>query len=324
MIRISLRGLAGLSALLAISAIARAQNFAPPDSALAHRADSITVGDYCAIAREILATRPVVRALGADSSDARSNAAVICNPLLSDFSLLSLTGRSPAPIGAIARLRTNAYTDVQVGMLDAMSEFRAEVRTDPIRGVLRDSFPELNTRLIRISETAHSLVVVQSRDGAINRLSNYERKLGPTSPRLNFAEVLLNYGAERWIPGFKPTPDGGPSPVELVASYVPGYVTFASGDKTPIPVSAGEFGVRWYLFGKHFGKPGAEGVLFPSYFAAGALVASDDNGALVWPWKGRQHAGGYVSWGAIKVGYIHRPSGSWLVSKQFQAVPFLF
>src|SRR5262249_30719034 len=278
-------------------------------------------GDYCAVAREILATRPVVRALGADSSDARSNAAVICNPMLSDFSLLALTGRSPAPLGAVARLRTNAYTDVQRGMLDAMSEFRAEVRQPPPRGVLRDSFPELSPRLIRVSETAHSLVVVQSRDGAINRLSNYERKLGPTSPRLNFAEVLLNYGAERWIPGFKPTPDRGPSPMELVASYVPGYVTFASGDKTPIPVSAGEFGLRWYLFGSHFGKSGVDGVLFPSYFAAGALVASDDNGALVWPWKGRRPAGGFLLWGAGEDGYIHRPPRSSPLSSHLYHLP---
>src|SRR5262249_6196867 len=182
--------------------------------------------------------------------------------------------------------------------------------------------PEVSARLIRIAETAQGLVVERARDGAIDRLSNYERKLGPTSAKLNAAEVLLNYSAQRWIPGFKPTPLGGPSPLEIVASYAPGYITFHSGDKTPVPVSAGELGARWYLFGKHFGRSGAAGVLFPSYFAAGALVASDDNGALVWPWKDQQHVGGYVSWGAIKVGYIHRPSGSWLVSKQFQAVPF--
>jgi hypothetical protein len=324
MIRLRLAAVVCAATLLTAPTFARGQNAGFPDTLLARRADSITVGDYCAATREALAARALVRALGADSSDARSNAAIICNPLLTDFTLLALTGRSAAPLAAVARLRTNVYTAAQEGMLDAMSEFRAEVRQDPARGVLRDSFPDLSARLIRISETAHSLLVVQARDGAIERLSNYERKLGPTSARLNVAEVVLNYSAQRWIPGFKPTPLGGPSPLEVVASYAPGYITFESGDKTPIPVSAGEFGFRWYLFGKNFGKSGAEGVLLPSYFAAGALVASDDNGALVWPWRGRQHVGGYVSWGAIKVGYIHRPAGSWLVSKQFHAIPFVF
>ena len=324
MTRLRSAAIAYATTLLAAPTFAKGQDAGFPDTLLMRRADSITVGDYCTAAREALAARPIVRALGADSSDARSNAAIICNPLLTDFSLLALTGRSPAPLAGVARLRTNVYSAAQEGILDAMSEFRAEVRQDPARGVMRDSFPDLSARLIRISETAHSLLVVQARDGAIERLSNYERKLGPTSARLNFAEVLLNYSTQRWIPGFKPTPLGGPSPLEVVASYVPGYITVESGDKTPIPVSAGEFGFRWYLFGKNFGKSGVEGMLLPSYFAGGVLVASDDNGALVWPWRGRQHVGGYVSWGAIKVGYIHRPTSSWLVSKQFQAIPFVF
>jgi len=321
MIRLRCQALA-CALSLAAPVVVRAQNL--PDSALTHRADSITVGDYCLVARQVLAARPIVRALGADSSDARSNAAIICNPLLSEFSLLALTGRAPASIGAVARLRTNVYTDVQQGMLDAMSEFRAEVRQDPARTVLRDSFPELSARLIRISETAHSLVVVQARDGALDRLANYERKLGPTSARLNFAEVLLNYSAQRWAPGFRPSPLGGPSPLEVVASYAPGYITFTNNNATPLPVSAAEFGIRWYLFGSSFGKPGLEGILLPSYWSAGILTASDGNGAFVWPWKGRDRSGAYVSWGSIKVGYIHRASGSWLVSKQFQAIPFLF
>jgi hypothetical protein len=324
MTRVHLKTLVCALALVVTPATGRAQNVGLPDSALTRRADSISVGDYCRVARDILGKRAVVRALGADSSDARSNAAIICNPLLSDFSLLALAGRSPAPMGAVARLRTNAYTDVQQGILDAMSEFRAEVRQDPTRSALRDSFPELSARVIRISETAHSLVVVQARDGALDRLANYERKLGPTSPKLNFAEVLLNYSAQRWIPGFRPSPLGGPSPLEIVASYAPGYITFPNNNATPIPVSAAEFGIRWYLFGSAFGKPGLEGLLLPSYWSAGVLTASDGNGAFVWPWKGRDRSGAYLSWGSIKVGYIHRASGSWLVSKQFQAIPFLF
>lgn len=294
-----------------------------PDSALRHRADSITVGDYCRIAQQALSIPAVIQALGADSSSARSNAALICNPLLSSFSLLALTGRTPAPIQAVARLDPNVYSEAQLGILDAMSEFRAEVRSPEMRGVVSGAVgAETNTELVRISETAHSLVVTMARDRALERLANYERKLGPSSARLNLPEVLLNYAAQRWVPGFRPTPLEGPSPWEVVASYSPAYVTFVNG--TPVPVSTAEFGLRRYLFGERFGKSGFAGFVFPSYWAVGALTASDENGALVWPWKGRDRSGAYVSWGSIKVGYVNRDRGSWLVSKQFQAVPFVF
>lgn len=312
--------------LIAAPAAARAQAVEQrPDSALRDRAASINVGDYCSVAQQVLSARTVIHALGADSSDARTNAAIICNPLLANFSLLALTGTAPAPLRAVARVRTDVYPEAQIGVLDAMTQFRSEVRGPGVRDVARDAIgAERNADLVRISETAHSLVVVMARDRAITRLSHYERKLGPKSARLNVPEVLINYSAQRWIPGFKATPLDGPSPWELVASYVPGYITFTGRKATPIPVSAAEVGFRRYLFGENFGKAGLAGIVLPTYWAAGMLTASDQNGALVWPWKGRYQSGGYVSWGAIKVGYIKRDRGAWLLSKQFQAVPFLF
>jgi hypothetical protein len=320
-----MRWLVSVASLAASPAIVSAQPAPQPDSALRRRAASITVGDYCSVARQIVSDTMVIRALGADSSDARSSAALICNPLLSSFSLLALRGLAPAPIEAVARLQTNVYSAAQQGILDAMSEFRADVRTPGMTAVLRTALGrERDSAFVVIAETAHGLVVAEARDQALDRLANYERKLGPTSARLNFPEVLLNYAAQRWVPGFKATPLGGPSPLEVVASYVPGYVTFVDGSGTPIPVSAAEFGLRYYLFGKHFGKPGIAGVFLPSYLAAGMLTASNDNGALVWPWKGQDRSGGYFSWGSIKVGYIKRSGGSWLLSKQFQIVPFVF
>jgi hypothetical protein len=48
------------------------------------------------------------------------------------------------------------------------------------------------------------------------------------------------------------------------------------------------------------------------------------NGALIWPWRGRERSGAFVSWGAIKIGYIDRDRGTWLFSRQFQALPFVF
>ena len=297
---------------------------AAPDASLMRRADSLTVGDYCRLAQRIVADSTVLRALADDSSSARTSAAVICNPLLSSFSLLALTGRSPAPLRAVARLDNNVDRRTQREIFEAMEEFRADTRQPEIRPLVTTALGDANGAFVRVAETAHSLAVVTARDNAVRRLANYERKLGPSSARLNFPEVLLNYAAQRWLPGFKPTPLGGPSPWEVIASYTPGYVTFDDDEDGILPVSASEFGFRFYLFGDAFGKPGWAGVLLPTYFSFGVLTASDRNGALVWPWRGRERSGGFVSWGAIKVGYIDRDRGTWLFSRQFQAVPFVF
>jgi len=314
-----------LAAVLCVSpSLLRAQAVEPtPDEALMRRADSITVGDYCQAARQVLASSAVIQALASDSTNARSNAAIICDPLLSSFSLLALTGRSRAPMAAIARINTEGYSVARRGIFEAMSEFRAMVRADPVRTVVRTSTtPEVSGALVRASETAQSLLTAAARDRALLRLGNYERKLGPTSAKLNGPEVLLNYAAQRWIPGFKATPLGGPSPWELVASYTPGYVTWTN-DRVQ-PVSASEFGLRRYLFGEKFGKSGLSGLLRPSYWAVGVLTASDRNGALVGPWEGTSHSGGYLGWGTVKLGYIADRQGQWMIGKQFQAVRFLF
>jgi hypothetical protein len=293
------------------------------DSAERARAQSITVGHYCQSARRVLASRQLMSQLAADSTAVRVHVATICDPLLASFSLLALIGEGPAPLAAVARLHTQGSPESRSRIFDAMSEFRALVQTDEMIPVVERSLDAQNTqRLVRVTSTVQTLLTVAAQDRALKRLSRYERKLGPTSARLNGIEVLLNYAAQRWIPTFRATPQDGPSAYELVASYTPGYVA-RSGDRAT-PVSAAEFGVRRYLFGERFGQSGPRGVLLPTYWSAGVLTASDRNGALVWPWEGRSRTGGYVSWGSIKVAYVPERSGRWLVSKQFQAIPFVF
>jgi hypothetical protein len=295
-----------------------------PDASLMRRADSVTVGEYCRLAQHIVADTLVLAALGSDSTGARTSAVVICNPLLSSFSLLALTGRTHAPLRAVARVNNNVDRAAQRELFAAMEEFRANTRQPGVREVVSTALGAENSAFVNAAETAHALEVITARDNALRRLANYERKLGPASAKLNAPEVLLNYAAQRWIPGFRPTPLGGPSPWEVIASYTPGYITFADGESGVLPVSASEFGLRFYLFGETFGRSGMAGLLLPSYFSFGVLTASDENGALVWPWRGRERSGGFVSWGSIKVGYIDRARGTWLFSRQFQAVPFVF
>lgn len=312
--------------LCAAPAAVHAQPAGPgdPNAALLARADSITVGDYCRVAERVLASPGVTGILGSDSTGARLSAVTICDPFLSSFSLLALAGRAPAPLAAVARVRTGGSSTARQTIFDAMSEFMATVRGEDVREAIRDTIGvELNAELVRVSTTAQSLLLAAARDRALDRIARYERKLGPTSPKLNGPEVFLNYAAQRWLPGFRPTRLGGPSPLELVASYTPGYVPLRSGHLQA--ASASEFGLRYYLFGERFGGPGWRGVLLPSYWSVGALVVSDRNGALVWPWDGRERTGVYLSWGAMKLGYVSgRQNGQWLASKQFQAVPFLF
>ena len=293
------------------------------DSSLLARADSITVGDYCRAARAVLAVRPVIALLATDSTVARLSAATICDPLLSSFSLRALFGKTHAPLAAVARLHPQGSAEGRTRIFEAMSEFRAMVLADQIRDSVKLAIgTDVSRDLTRASATAQGLLTSAARDRAVDRLARYERKLGPTSARLNGIEVLLNYAAQRWIAGFRADPLEGPSAWEVVSSYAPGYVTHAAGRVQA--VSAAEFGLRHYLFGEQFAQDGMRGLLYPSYWSAGVLATSDRNGALVWPWEGRSRAGGYVSWGSLKVGVVPGRKSAWLVSKQFQAVPFVF
>lgn len=295
---------------------------AQADSALMARADSFTVGDYCRATRAVMASKSIMTALASDSVIVRVSGATICDPLLSSFSLRALFG-GHAPLAAVARLHTQGTAEARTRIFDAMSEFRATVQSpemiEPVERGLDSSSSRL---LVRVTSTVQSLLTSAARDRALDRIARYERKLGPTSARLNGPEVLLNYAAQRWLPRFRADPLKGPSPWEIVASYTPGYVT-RSADRVQA-VSASEFGLRRYLFGDRFGQSGAHGLLYPSYWSAGVVTASDRNGALVWPWEGRNRTGGFVSWGSIKVAYIPDRAGSFLVTKQFQAIPFVF
>jgi hypothetical protein len=293
------------------------------DSMLLSRAESLSVGDYCRVTRAVMRSTPIMSALATDSVLVRVSAATICDPLLSGFSLRALFGESHAPLSAVARLHTQGTAEVRSRIFDAMSEFRATVQSDELRAVVAQSLDSTTNRLlIRVSNTVQSLLTSAARDKALTRLARYERKLGPTSARLNGVEVLLNYAAQRWLPAFRADPLQGPSAYEVVAAYTPGYVT-RSGDR-PTAVSAAEFGLRRYLFSESFGQEGLRGLLYPTYWAGGVIAASDRNGALVGPWEGTTRLGGYVSWGSIKVAYIPNRAGRWLVSKQFQAIPFVF
>jgi hypothetical protein len=293
------------------------------DERLLARADSITVGDYCRSAERVVGAPAVRAALGTSLGAAELSERTICEPQLASISLRTLHGDRFATFGEIARLRPQAGKATGERVFDAMSEFRRLVRNDSLRPIVREALDDsANRAFFTASETAELLFVRDARDAALARLARYERKLGPGSARLNAIEVLLNYGAQRFVPGFAATPIKGPSPLEVVSAYVPSYATIASGRAEA--ASAAEFGIRHYLFGDEFGGSGWRGIVRPAYWSAGALVVSDRSGALVWPWNARQHTGAFVSWGVMKVGYIPGRNGTLLVSRQLQFIPLVF
>ncbi len=294
------------------------------DALLLARADSITVGDYCTALRSVMSKDAVLRAIADERSLVEVHVERICDPRVRAMSLRSLSASGPASFVAVARQRQDAYRQLSAAPLDtSMQIVRSRLRGGDLRPIVRDALGDSAAQaFVRITETAQGLFVREARDRALMRLDRYERKLGPQSPKLNAVEVVLNYSAQRWVPGFAPSVTRGPSPLELIASYVPTYATVA--DKKAAAVSATEFGVRGYLFGDNWGKTGKAGLLKPAYWSLGALVASDRSAALAWPWDGRTRTGVFAGWGELKVGYVPGRKGSVIVTRQLQVIPFVF
>jgi hypothetical protein len=287
-------------------------------------ADTLTLGQYCMAARRVLAPDTVRKVLGTQSAVVAVNIEKLCDPRVASFTLRSLTGSQPATLSAVARQKQSAYHEVGRLPLDSIFTIvDRELRDDEPRKAIRASVSATDAQsFVTLSETARRVFLAQSESRSLQHLSNYERKLGLQSPKLNAIEVLLNYGAQRWVPGFAPSIARGPSPLELIASYVPTYATIA--DKHATAVSASEFGVRGYLFGKDWGATGKAGLLKPAYWSLGALVASDKSGALAWPWDGKTRTGMFVGWGEVKLGYVPGRKGALLLTRQMQIIPFVF
>lgn len=157
----------------------------------------------------------------------------------------------------------------------------------------------------------------------LGKLRRYEQKFGPRSPRLNGVEAVANYFAQI-VPWFGPDENGWPGPLEIVASYDTAYLTVA--DRQPDLVSTAGFGIRCYLFADGWGEAdGLVGMLKPAYFSLGALFAPEEDGALLWPWDGGEpRVGGFVTWGEVKLAYVGGDDARFMVSREFQAIPWLF
>ncbi|MBV6522358.1 MAG: hypothetical protein MNPFHGCM_02506 [Gemmatimonadaceae bacterium] len=171
-------------------------------------------------------------------------------------------------------------------------------------------------------------------DQGLEKLRMFERKFGPSSVKLNGLEVLVNY-AVQLIPGQRlvGVDDAGwPRPWEVVVAYRTTYMTLTdiTGDDkkySPQAVTAAEFGLRHYNFGREWGADEGGVVqrfLKPGTWSLGLLVAPQTNGALRYPWRGDSRVGPYVAWGGLKVGYVTGKDRRLVVSREVMLIPYLF
>jgi hypothetical protein len=225
-----------------------------------------------------------------------------------------------ASVGVVARTqRPTAPTAADIEALDSLTAIMQRV----FPTVLRDSARLTNDSIATLmfprnawSYARRNYSIAQSTE----KLRRFERKYGPSSPRLNAAEVLLNFGAQ-WLPGFRPNADGWPSRREVVASYVPTYLTITDGNARAVSVA--ELGVRSYVWSEGWGgKTG--GVLRPGHISFGLAFAGADDGTLKSPFRGSPRIGGFFAWGDAKVAFVGGRESRVLVTRQVQLVPWVF
>lgn len=205
---------------------------------------------------------------------------------------------------------------------------------DAITNTLGDSL----VRLGRQSLAAPVDCVLRAlRQQALNRqlenLRRFERKFGPTSVKLNIAEVVTNYALQflSWPKLTGVDASGSPRPWEAVVAYRTTYLTFTrlTGDTiktSPQAVSTAEFGLRHYNFGETWGT-GSNAIarlLKPGHWSLGIIVAPEGNGAMRYPWRGDARVGPYLAWGTLKIGWLSGGDKRVVVSREVMLVPYLF
>lgn len=320
-LRWSARAIAMVLVALFIPAAARGQ---ARDTVLERLADTLTVGDYCRVTREVLAQPAVRSAVSEDRALLDQSVDRVCDPRSIGLRLRELIGAGSPTLASVARLRQDGLKSVLVAPLDsAMTQIFSRLRSAELVPVIRIALGDsANTAFFTIVNVPQELFVQQARDRSLQRLAKYERKLGPQSPKLNGLEVALNYAAQRWVPGFAPSVTRGPSSLELITAYVPSYGTIVS--RRVVATSATEFGMRHYLFGPDWGKRGWRAVLRPAYVSGGLLVASNRINGLAWPWDRQSKPGAFFGWGETKIGWVPGRNGSVLIARQLQFIPFVF
>ncbi len=290
---------------------------------------SITLGELFGAVRasarvaQFQQVRPVENEILSRQLDRLSRAAL--EPLNIDEVARAWTaadGSRNAPLSRIARYKPRSARSVLTtsegiaidSLLMVTLQFIPELLD---ARVSEDSADALLAPVRRFNSVRRTESLAQS----LEKLARYERKYGPESARLNVAEIGLNYVAQN-IPPFAPSADGWPSPLELIASYVPSYLTVSDGRAQAWTLLEG--GVRVYLFGEQWGRPGVAGLLRPAHASLGVALVNEQGGALREPWRGNSRVGAFVAWGGAKLAFVGGEGPNVFITQQVQLLPWVF
>ncbi|MCA0375768.1 MAG: hypothetical protein LCH84_08875 [Gemmatimonadetes bacterium] len=276
---------------------------------------TLTLGDLLDSARvadSLAAVAPAVRAKRVELTQRLTRAEVQSQRLWA-------LGDAHVGFVTVARRRYAALSTAEAAALDTLAAIlEEEVRTPLDAAVGRTRAVPLMAPVDAFNAGRRSRSMLDSRE----KLARFERKYGPDAPTRNGAEVALNFAAQ-FVPGFRANRDEWPSRAELIASYVPTYLAVPRDGGKTSAVTAAEAGVRLYIWRDGWGGKSG-GALRPGFVSFGLLAAGARDGAFVSPFSGQSRIGGFVGWGAAKIGVIGGRDTRVLITRQVQLVPWVF
>jgi hypothetical protein len=253
-------------------------------------------------------------------------------------------------------LRDAGASDITVGQVAALLHgrrptFSAVARWDPERySVLsREWFSEAVITVSRITNTflaplldsvpARKKGILEPADSLLGamltlaqaanqeKLRRYELKYGPTAPRLNAAEVALNYLLQ-FVPGLGVRADGSPTPWEAVAAYRTTELTAVTpdgGDPRVRVVSGARLGLRYYTFDAQAGTGSLLTKLrHPGSVSAGLFLMGPRDEPLDRAWGSGSRPGIFLGWGDVHVSYVFGTERRVVVGSGKLVVPYVF
>ena len=297
---------------------------------LSASSEAATMADFVSSTREAAVRSGLIARAQGMSEQLESNLAIIEASGIDPLSVKEVAAGLHRP-GLMALSRQNSL-EYLLGPPTGDEHVRLQAAVDRIRQIANEHIYEslveavgdeaANELFLPLTEY-HRAILSESLEHDLKKMRRFEKKFGPRAPKLNAVEVVVNLVAQR-LPGFYPTEEEGPGPLEIVASYEPAFLTLV--DEELELISTVEFGIRYYLLGDGWGEDyGLTGMLKPGYFSLGVLVASEEDGTLLWPLDDpNPRVGGFVSWGAVKLGYLGGDEARFVVSREFEAIPWLF
>jgi hypothetical protein len=206
-------------------------------------------------------------------------------------------------------------------------QYSPEIKTaiDTIKGVANGVLagtggltPALNDAVVQLQDAEQKAGLVWD----LETLRLLERKYGPGSAKLNGVEVAAAYLLQRQ-PVFGVDAGGRPGPFEAILAYSPSYITRSAGKMRLVGV--GEVGLRQYFFRQGWGTgSGRLAWLRPGYASYGMAVTGGSDDPLRPPWQGSPRFGAFFGWGVLKAAWTGGHDQRFLVTQQFQLIPWVF